>query len=131
VIKATDFRSALEVMRDPLFDGSQEVVTDANVTDDLRAAGAVVLTVEKDGLSIRASSSGQSLLVLPAQFSHCWSVHGNGDATLFRANIMQLGIAFKRSLDVALKFHYGPILAGQCRLADLRDMEHFDLHGAR
>jgi hypothetical protein len=131
VIKMTDFRSALEVMRDPLFDGSQEVVTDANVTDDLRAAGAVVLTVEKDGLSIRASSSGQSLLVLPAQFSHCWSVHGNGDATLFRANIMQLGIAFKRSLDVALKFHYGPILAGQCRLADLRDMEHFDLHGAR
>jgi hypothetical protein len=131
VIKATDFRSALEVMRDPLFDASQEVVTDANVTDDLRAAGAVELTVEKDGLSIRASSSGQSLLVLPAQFSHCWSVHGNGDATLFRANIMQLGIAFKRSLDVALKFHYGPILAGQCRLADLRDMEHFDLHGAR
>jgi hypothetical protein len=131
VIKAKDFRSALEVMRDPLFDGSQQVVTDADLPEGLRVASGVELRVEKDGLSIRASSPGQSILVLPAQFSRCWSVHGNGDAVLFRANIMQLGVSFKRSLDVALQFHYGAILAEQCRLADLRDMERFDLHGAR
>jgi hypothetical protein len=131
VINAKDFRSALDFMRDPSFDGSQEVVTDANLAEGLRAAGGVELRVEKDGLSIRASSPGQSILVLPAQFSHCWSVQGDGEAVLFRANIMQLGIWFKGSLDATLKFHYGPILAGHCRLADLRDMEHFNLHGAR
>jgi len=131
VINARDFRSALDFMRDPSFDGSQEVVTDANVPAGLQAAEDVELKVEKYGFSVRAKSSGQSILALPAQFSHCWSVHGDGDAVLFRANVMQLGISFKRSLDVAVKFHYGPILAAQCRLADLRDMEHFDLHGAR
>jgi hypothetical protein len=131
VINAKEFRSALKVMRDPLFDGSQQVVTDADLPEGLRAASGVELRVEKDGLSIRASSPGQSILVLPAQFSHCWSLHGNGDAILFRANIMQLGISFKQNLDVALQFHYGPILAEQCRLKDLRDMEHFNLRGAR
>jgi hypothetical protein len=118
-------------MRDPFFDGSKEVVADATLAEDLRAADSVEFRVGKDGLFVRASSPGLSILALPSQFSHCWSLHGDGDAVLFRANIMQLGIRFKRSLDVALKFHYGPILAAQCRLADLRDMEHFDLYGAR
>jgi hypothetical protein len=131
VIKAKDFRSALDVMRNPLFDGTQEIVTHADLAEGLRMADTLELRVEKDGLSIRASSRGQSILVLPAQFSHCWSVDGNEDAVLFRANIMQLGISFKGRLDASLRFHYGPILAERCRLADLRDMELFDLQGAR
>jgi hypothetical protein len=44
---------------------------------------------------------------------------------------MQLAIGFKGRLDASLRFHYGPILAERCRLADLRDMELFDLQGAR
>jgi hypothetical protein len=64
VIKAKDFRSALAFMRDLSFDGSLEVVTDADLPGDLRAAEDVELTVEKYGLSIRASSLGQSILVL-------------------------------------------------------------------
>jgi hypothetical protein len=131
VINAKDFRSALDFMRNPSFDGSLEVVTDANLPGGLRAAEDVELKVEKYGLSIRASSSGQSLLVLPAQFSHCWSVYGEGNAVLFRADIMQLGISFKGRLDASLVFRYGPILAGHCRLEDLRDMERLDLRGAR
>jgi hypothetical protein len=131
VVNAKDFRSALEVMRGPSFDGSREVVAETDLPESLQAANNVELKVEKYGLSIRASSSGQSLLVLPAQFSHCWSAHGEGDPVLFRANIMQLGISFKGRLDASLLFHYGPILAGYCRLEDLRDMERFDLRGAR
>jgi hypothetical protein len=131
VINARDFRSALAVMRDPSFEGSREVVTDATLSAALQPAENVELKVEKYGLSIRARSSGQSLLVLPVQFSHCWSVHGEGDPILFRADIMQLGISFKGKLDASLVFRYGPILAGHCRLEDLRDMEHFDLRGAR
>jgi hypothetical protein len=131
VISAKVFRPALEFMRDPSFDGAREVVTDANLPEALQAAGNVGLKVEKYGFSIRANSSGQSILVLPVQFSHCWSVHGEGDPVLFRANIMQLGISFKGRLDASLLFHYGPILAGYCRLEDLRDMERFDLRGAR
>ncbi len=131
VINARDFRSALDFMRDPSFDGAHMVVTDATLPETLQAAGSVELKVEKYGLSIRADSSGQSILVLPAQFSHCWSVHGDGDPVLFRADIMQLGVSFKDRLDASLVFHYGPILAGHCRLKDLRDMERFDLRGAR
>jgi hypothetical protein len=131
VIKAKYFRSALEFMRDPSFDGSQEVVTDANIPAGLQAAEGVELKVEKYGFSVRAISPGQSVLVLPAQFSHCWSIHGEGDPVLFRADIMQLGIRFKGRLDASLVFHYGPILAANCRLEDLRDMERFDLDSAR
>jgi hypothetical protein len=131
VISAKVFRPALDFMRDPSFDGAREVVTDANLPEDLQTARAVELTVEKYGFSIRASSSGQSILVLPVQFSHCWSVHGEGNPVLFRADIMQLGISFKGRLDASLVFHYGPILAGHCRLEDLRDMERFDLRSAR
>lgn len=131
VLNASDFRSALNFMRAPSFDGSREVVTDANLAGGLQPADGVELKVEKDGFSLRASSPGQSVLVLPAQFSHCWSVQGNEDAVLFRANIMQLGISFKGRLDASLQFRYGPILAGGCRLEDVRDMERFDLRGAR
>jgi hypothetical protein len=127
VIDATDFQSALNVMRNPSFDGTREVVTSAEIPTDLEAAADVELKVEKYGLSIRASSSGQSILVLPAQFSHCWTVYGQGDPFLFRANIMQLGIGFKGRLDASLVFRYGPILAAHCRLEDLRDMERFNL----
>jgi hypothetical protein len=131
VINARDFRSALDFMRDRSFDGAHMVVTDATLPETLQAAGSVELKVEQYGLSIRADSSDQSILVLPAQFSHCWSVHGDGDPILFRADIMQLGVSFKGRLDASLVFHYGPILAGHCRLKDLRDMERFDLRGAR
>jgi hypothetical protein len=131
VVNAKDFHSALDVMRGPSFDGSREVVAETDLPESLQAANNVELKVEKYGLSIRASSSGQSLLVLPAQFSHCWSAHGEGDPVLFRANVMQLGISFKGRLDASLLFRYGPILAGHCRLEDLRDMELFDLRGAR
>jgi hypothetical protein len=130
VINARNFRSALDFMRDPSFDGSREVVTEANLPEGLQAASNVELKVEKYGFSIRADSSGQSVLVLPAQFSHCWSVHGEGNPVLFRTNIMQLGISFKGRLDASLVFQYGPILAGHCRLEDLRDMERLDLRGA-
>jgi hypothetical protein len=132
VLDARDFRSALDVMRDPSFDGSREIVTDAKLPQDLQPAKSVELKVEKYGLSIHADSSGNSILVLPAQFSNCWSVHGEeGDPVLFRANIMQLGVGFKGKLAASLVFHYGPILASHCRLEDLRDMERFDLDGAR
>jgi hypothetical protein len=127
VIDATDFQSGLNVMRNPSFDGTREVVTSAEIPTDLEAAADVELKVEKYGLSIRASSTGQSILVLPAQFSHCWTVYGEGDPFLFRANIMQLGIGFRGRLDASLVFRYGPILAAHCRLEDLRDMERFNL----
>jgi hypothetical protein len=130
VVYAKDFHSALNVIRDPSFDGSQEVVTDTHFTEELQEATGVELKVEKYGLSVRARSRGRSILVLPAQFSHCWTAHGEGDPILFRANIMQLGISFRRRLDASLEFRYGPLLAGRCRLEDLRDMTHFDVRDA-
>src|SRR5262249_10208313 len=129
-INARDFRSALALLRDPSFDGSREVITDVNFAGPLQRATAVELKVEKYGFSIRASSSGRSILVLPAQFSHCWTAQGEGDPVLFRANIMQLGISFAGRLDASLKFRYGPLLAAQCRLEDLRDMALFDVRSA-
>jgi hypothetical protein len=61
-------------------------------------------------------------LVLPVQYSHCWSVEGGGDAQLIRADMMLLGVIFTGTVDLKLVFRYGPLLAGDCRVADLHDM---------
>lgn len=132
VRRAEDFHAGLSIMHEPGFDGARQVVTDAA----LDGAGLVPATdarliYEPDGFHLTAHSSGRSLLVLPAQYSHCWSIDAAAPATLFRADLMQLGVGFTGDLDARLVFRYGPILAGSCRLEDLGDMARLRVREAR
>lgn len=71
------------------------------------------------------------MLVLPIQYSHCWSVEGVGLPGLFRANLLQLGVRFRGNLDAKLAFRHGPIFAGTCRMEDLHDMTRLRIGEAR
>jgi hypothetical protein len=131
-VQADDFAGALRAMHQAGFDGSRTVVTmDGTRKGPLVPARQVELVYTKEGFHLTATSDGHSILVLPIQYSHCWSVEGTGSPTLFRADAMQLAVSFSGKLDARLTFRLGPILAGQCRLDDLHDMERLRIDQAR
>jgi hypothetical protein len=126
------FREGLAAMHAPDFDGRRAVVTEQPLRGPIVAAVDAHLVYEKDGFSVRASSAGRSILVLPVQYSRCWSVSGGeGNPVLFRANLMQLGISFTGKLDANLVFRFGPFFASACRVEDVRDMERLKIREAR
>jgi hypothetical protein len=131
VRQADDFRSGLQIMHDPGFDGRRQVVTEAAIDGALVPSTGARLVYERDGFHLTADSPGQSVLVLPIQYSHCWTVSGRGAPSLFRADLMQLGVRFNGALDAQLVFRFGPILASGCRVEDLRDMSRLDIRHAR
>jgi hypothetical protein len=133
VIRVDTFHDGLLRIHDPKFDGRTTVVTDSTdpaIDGPLTPATNARLTYETYGFRVQATSTGKSLLVIPAQFSRCWSAAGNGSPQLFRANTMQLGVAFTGNLDARLVFRYGPLFAASCRLRDAADMQRLDIaHG--
>ncbi len=130
VRRLPDFRSGLAALHEPQFDGRRTVVTDTALEGTYLPADDIELTYEKYGFNLRAHSASRSLLVLPVLYSHCWSVQG-GSATLFRANLMQIGVKFSGSLNTQLVFRYGPIWAGGCRLDDISDLRRLNIKDAR
>jgi hypothetical protein len=131
VRRVEDFRDGLRVMHELSFDGRVTVVAVDEIREPLLPATAVQLTYQKTGFSVQASSGGRSLLVLPVQYSRCWTVFGEGDPKLIRANLMQLGISFEGKLDANLVFRFGPIFAAQCRIDDIQDIERLHIREAR
>jgi hypothetical protein len=131
VQRVADFREGLGVMHGPFFDGRNALVTDAALDGPFVKANNVKLNYEKDGFSLRAISASRSILVLPIQYSHCWTISGSGQPGVFRADLMQLGVEFSGSLDAKLEFRYGPIFAGECRIEDLHDMARLRIQDAR
>lgn len=128
---AVDFHDALAVMHERGFDGRRTVVTDADLSGSFVAARDASLVNEKQGFHLVAESAGRSILVLPVQYSHCWTATGTGSPRIFRANIMQMGVAFEGRLDIRLTFRFGPIFAGQCRVIDMEDMGRLKIKEAR
>jgi hypothetical protein len=128
---ADDFAAALRLMHQADFDGRRIVLTEERFDQALVPAHDVELVYTKEGFHLKAESTGHSLLVLPAQYSHCWTAEGAGQPRLFRANAAQLGVSFTGKLDTNLVFRLGPILAGACRVEDLQDMERLRISQAR
>jgi hypothetical protein len=128
VVHATTAKAIIAAMRDPAFDGRHTVVTDdPSIRGDFVPAADAVMTVRMGGVAARASSSGGSLLVLPVQYSHCWQIVAGSNATLFRANLMQLGIRFTGDLQVELRQIFGPFWQSGCRLTDVDDADRLDM----
>jgi hypothetical protein len=131
VVHAKTAKATILAMADPAFDGRQTLVTDdASIGDDLVPATGAAMTVRLGGVALKASSAGQSVLVLPVQYSHCWQIVSGSDATLFRANLMQLGVRFSGELRVELRQFFGPFWQLSCRLADAADAERLRMADA-
>jgi hypothetical protein len=81
----------------------------------------VAMTVELDGVHIRAVSDGPAHILLPVQFSHCLRVVNGSPARLTRANLLQTLVSFEGALDARLEFHFGLFADNKCRLRDGQD----------
>jgi hypothetical protein len=133
-IEITSAKSASEMllrMGRSDFDGRRMVVTDADISGPFVPARAASMTLIEGGLLLQAQSEGDSLLVLPVQYSHCWVPASSSQMTLFRANLMQLGVRFSGRLSSEIKFKFGPFWNSYCRRQDARDAERLDMVGAR
>jgi len=131
ILLAHDIPTAIKWLKAPSFDGRKTVVSERDPSGGtpLVVARSALMNVEKDGLRIRASSTGTSILVLPVQFSHCWRAQGADKAKIFRANVMQMGILFSGKLDANLRMVFGP---GNfmCRMDDVEELKRLDMQGA-
>ena len=97
----------------------------AVVSEDVPPTNAkarnVAMTVELDGVRIRAVSDGPAHILLPVQFSHCLRVVNSSPARLTRANLLQTLVSFEGVLDARLEFRFGLFADNKCRLRDGQD----------
>ena len=131
VTKASLAADILNAMQAPGFDGTREVVTQDSFDAPLVEARRASMRIEKGGFRLQAESDGASILVLPVQYSHCWSADNTSNINIFRANLMQLGIYFERRLDVSLQYRFGPFWNSSCRRDDGADAEQMEMAQAR
>jgi hypothetical protein len=99
----------------------QVAVVSEDVPPTNAKARNVVMTVELDGVRIRAVSDGPAHLLLPVQFSHCLRVVNGSPARLTRANLIQTLVSFEGALDARLEFRFGLFADNTCRLRDGQD----------
>ena len=136
IATASDAKETLAVMKRLDFDGKRTVVTDADLHGSFTPARDASMTVIEGGLLIQATSDGDSILVLPVQYSHCWISEAQGkgnlpsDVTLFRANMMQLGVRFSGRLSAEIKYKFGPFWHSHCRRQDGWDAERLSMPAA-
>lgn len=124
-------RDAILEMARADFDGRRTLITDdPSIGGALVPARDVTMTVRMGGVALQAASAGQSVLVLPVQFSHCWQITSGSGASLFRANLTQLGVRFRGSLRVELRQIFGPFWQSGCRLDDAADVERLRMADA-
>jgi hypothetical protein len=92
----------------------------------LTPARHVALSVRRGRLHVSAESDGDSLVVLPVQYSRCWRIVGDDSARLVRADLLLTGVLFTRRIDADLIHDFG-FLSSACRAADHEDLASLSL----
>jgi hypothetical protein len=131
VVGAGNAAETLALMRLPEFDGRRTVITDTAMQGSFTPATGISLTVVRGGVDLRASGGAESLLVLPIQYSHCWQIERAPGVSLFRANLLQLGVRFSGAIEAQLRFKFGPFWNSSCRLDDVSDMHRLRVSDGR
>jgi len=124
VIKNKSNSYILERMTKMDFDPKKTVfVSEGLDLSNLHKAFETELKVLRNGYRVKASSIGKSIVVLPIEFSSCWSMASNNPSEdtpkLFRANYGLTGLLFNNSMNVDLVYRYNFFGSQSCRLADL------------
>jgi hypothetical protein len=131
VIRADTAGEIIARMKDTEFNAKRTVIVETPLEGSFSPARDVTLTVVRGGVDVRAIGGADSLLVLPAQYSHCWQIEGAPSVSIFRANLLQLGVRFSGELNARLRFRFGLFWNSGCRLDDVKDMQRLRLSDAR
>ncbi|MGE4165609.1 MAG: hypothetical protein AB7E67_06460 [Xanthobacteraceae bacterium] len=131
VINTQDAAEALKRMKGKGFNGRYDVITDSKLAGNFVTSTGTHLTIIKGGFRLRSESPSESLLVLPIQYSHCWTPDKPGSVTFFRANLLQLGVKFKGVIDLSVHYRFGPLWNSTCRTEDAKDARRLQIQQAR
>ena len=121
-IRASTASQILGMLKTATFDPKHDVVLeDAPPADLVPASSATVTTDYGPTLSVRATSNGQSLIVLPFEFSRCLQVEVNSGepVRLMPANLFQIGLLFSSNTDVKISYRFGLMGGERCRTEDI------------
>jgi len=124
----------LDVLAKPSTDLTAIAVTAEDVHERLVPAQLNQFLINKGYFTVKAMSSGWSVLVLPLEYSRCLHVRASGPEAatvrLFRADLLLTAVLFKHQLDAQITYHTGPFTDSRCRLEDARDMEKIEIGSA-
>jgi len=124
----------LAALGDSGIDLSRTFVAAEDFPEDLSAARLHEFRIEPGEFTIKATSLGRSVLILPVEFSRCLQLFVRGQTVsstrLFRADLLITGIVFQGSLDATISYRTGPLSNSRCRLLDRQDMEAIDMKNA-
>jgi hypothetical protein len=121
-VRSSTAAQILDAMKAASFDPKHDVVVeDALPAGLVPATSAAVTTDYGPTLSVRASSNGQSLVVLPFEFSRCLNLQVNSGESvrLIPANLFQIGLLFSGNADVKISYRFGLLGDVRCRAEDI------------
>jgi hypothetical protein len=116
--------AALEWLGRAESDFEREAVLDGPDPGRLVPATNIAITIERDGIRVRANSAGRSLVVVPFEYSRCWAAsphNGTAAPELRRADFLLMGLLFEGNLDTRLQYRLAPFRQQFCRLTDFND----------
>lgn len=126
-LTVADAKTALSVLGDSAFDPTTTLITNHSIEPkEYVPATKTTMKIIQGNLHLQSHSKGDSLLVLPVEYSHCFEIieiKSGEKINLFRANIVQMGISFRGDLDIILKYFTSPFHNEKCRLLDKQEME--------
>jgi hypothetical protein len=112
------------------FNPKSNVIVDYESDDnsDLTQVIGQKLSLIKNGYKVRAESIGESILVLPIEYSNCWVWSSNEpekekSPKIVRANGVLVGLHFFGSIDGQITFRTGPYTMPGCKLKDRVDKD--------
>jgi hypothetical protein len=79
------------------------------------------LSFSNSTFRLRAETQGESAVVLPVEYSHCFnfvSKPNNGVYKTFPVNGALLGVLFQKEIDVEFSYKFGPFVNQNCRVKD-------------
>jgi hypothetical protein len=88
----------------------------------LTRATQISISIENNGIRVRANSPAYSLVVVPFQYSHCIQVlraEGHVVPRIMRADFLLTGLLFGGNLDAVLGYRQGPFVGTWCGMEDL------------
>ena len=127
--QASTAEKAVAIIGAPSFDPERDVVVEEDVRLLLVPATLASVTVESGPtLVVRSKSPGQSLLVLPFEFSHCLRLKTqNGSARLMPVNLQQTGLLFEGEVQAEIIYRFGLFGDAYCRGSDIARADRLDL----
>jgi len=125
VLLTDTLREGLDLLGDRSVDLRTTVVTDEDDLGSLSKADKASLDYVEGDLRVQGSSISRSLLVIPVEFSRCWTItprnRSSTDVRLLRVNVLQMGVLFSGNLDADLRYRFWPMRNSDCRAKDLHD----------